>query len=171
MGCFWPNYIMFELRKYRGVMFDGNECWCKIWRKIDSCFQSWDEKFGKLSPEHLKVSKLGIWYDFFSRKCLSLKFKRDSFVMTMKNDVKLEEEFTFVSKLTWGLWWILAWALENLNNLLFNGLSLTKSYYVRVKKVQRSYVWWHLILMQNLKKTDFCFINVWRNLRNFHQNT
>ena len=77
--------------------------------------------------------------------------------MRMKNGAKLEEEFTFVSKLTWGLWWILAWALENLNNLLFNGLPLTKLYYVRVKKVQRSYVWWHLILTQNLNKTDFCF--------------
>ena len=22
-GCFWPKYKMFELRKYRGVMFDG----------------------------------------------------------------------------------------------------------------------------------------------------
>ena len=51
--------------------------------------------------------------------------------MTMKNDAKLEEVFTFVSKFTWGLWWILAWALENLNNLPFNGLSLTKSYYVK----------------------------------------
>ena len=61
MGCLWPKYIMFELRKYRGVMFDGNEYWYKIWRKIDFCFQSWHEKFGKLSPEHLKVSKLGIW--------------------------------------------------------------------------------------------------------------
>ena len=27
--CFWPKYIMFELKK---VMFDGTEDWCKIWR-------------------------------------------------------------------------------------------------------------------------------------------
>ena len=38
MGCFWPKYIMFELKKYRGVMFDGTEDWCKIWRKTDLCF-------------------------------------------------------------------------------------------------------------------------------------
>ena len=25
MGCFWPRYIMFELKKNRGVEFDGNE--------------------------------------------------------------------------------------------------------------------------------------------------
>ena len=27
MGCFWPKYIMFQLRKYREVMFDGTQDW------------------------------------------------------------------------------------------------------------------------------------------------
>ena len=36
--------------------------------------------------------------------------------------------------------------------LNFNGLLLTKMYNVWVKKAQRNYVWWHWILMQNLKK-------------------
>ena len=39
MGCFWSNYIIFELKKYRGVMFDGTKYWCKIRRKTDLCFQ------------------------------------------------------------------------------------------------------------------------------------
>ena len=39
MGCFWPKYIMFELRKYRVVMFDGTQDWYKLWRKTDLCFQ------------------------------------------------------------------------------------------------------------------------------------
>ena len=25
MGSFWPKYVMFELKKYRGVMVDGTE--------------------------------------------------------------------------------------------------------------------------------------------------
>ena len=25
MGCFWPNYIMFEQKMYRGTIFDGSE--------------------------------------------------------------------------------------------------------------------------------------------------
>ena len=39
-GCFWPKYIMFELKKNRerGFMFDGTKDWCKIWRKTDFCF-------------------------------------------------------------------------------------------------------------------------------------
>ena len=65
MGCLWTKYIMFDLKKYRGIMFDGTEYWCKIWRKTDFCFQKWHEEFGKFSPEHLKVSKLGLWWDSF----------------------------------------------------------------------------------------------------------
>ena len=56
MGCFWPKYIMFELKKYRGVMFDGTEDWCKIWRKADLCFLKWPEEFGKIFVRRLKNS-------------------------------------------------------------------------------------------------------------------
>ena len=48
MGCFWPKYTMFELRKYRRVMFDGIQDWYKVWRKTDLCFQQWHDEFGKL---------------------------------------------------------------------------------------------------------------------------
>ena len=41
MGSFWTEYILFELKKYRGVIFDGSEDWCKIWRKTDLCFPKW----------------------------------------------------------------------------------------------------------------------------------
>ena len=33
MGRFWPKYIMFELNKYRIVMFDETEYWCKIMKE------------------------------------------------------------------------------------------------------------------------------------------
>ena len=35
-----------------------------------------DKKFAKFSPEHLKMSKLGLWWDPFvqSRKGMTLKF-------------------------------------------------------------------------------------------------
>ena len=57
MGCFWPKYIKFWVKKYRGVMFDGTEYWCKIWRKNDWCFQKWHEEFSKFLPEHVQKSK------------------------------------------------------------------------------------------------------------------
>ena len=87
MGCLWPKYIMFDLKKCRGVIFDGTEHWCKNWRKTDFCCQKWHKE--------LKVSK---FFDVIllnpSRKCMSLKFTRELFVMTMKKDAKLEEELT-----------------------------------------------------------------------------
>ena len=60
MGCFWLKYIMFELKKYRGVIFHDAREWCKIWRKADLWFRKWHEEFGIFSPEHTKVSKLGL---------------------------------------------------------------------------------------------------------------
>ena len=42
-GSFWIKHIMFELNMYRRVMFDGNEDWCKIWKKTDLCFTKWHE--------------------------------------------------------------------------------------------------------------------------------
>ena len=50
-------------------------------------------------------------------------------------------------------------SLENLKNLYFNRLPLTKVYIFWAKIVQRSYVWWYLILMQNLKEN---WLVVWR---------
>ena len=60
MGCLWQKYMTFQLKKYGGVMFDGTEYWCKIWRKTDFRFQKWHEEFGKFLLEHLKVSKFGL---------------------------------------------------------------------------------------------------------------
>ena len=90
------KYILFELQKYRGVIFHDTEELCKFWRKTDQWFEKRHEKFGKFSPEHLKVSKLGLWWDPFvqSRKCLSLKFTKVLCVNAMKNYAKFEEELT-----------------------------------------------------------------------------
>ena len=56
MGSFWAKYILFELKKYRGVIFHDIEEWCKIWRKTDLLLGKWHEEFGKFWPEHSKVS-------------------------------------------------------------------------------------------------------------------
>ena len=75
MGCFWPKFIMFELKKYRGVIFHDTKKWCKIWWKNDLWFGKLHEEFGKFSPEQTKVSKLELLLGPFiqSRKCISLK--------------------------------------------------------------------------------------------------
>ena len=136
---------MFELQKYRGVIFHDTEELYKFWKKTDLWFKKWHEKFGKFSPEHLKESKLRLWWEpfFRSRKGVTLKFTEDLSVMAMKNNAKFEEELTCHFKTD----------MRNLTNfdsstwkkLLFNWL-------LWPRKVQRSYVWLHWRLMQNLKE-------------------
>ena len=40
MGSFWAKYILFELKKYRGVIFPETEEGYKILRGTDLSFQS-----------------------------------------------------------------------------------------------------------------------------------
>ena len=85
---------MFELQKYRGVVFHDTEELCNFWRKTDLWFKKWHEQFGNFSLEHLKVSKLELWWDPFvkSRKGMTLKFTEELCVMAMKNNAKFKEE-------------------------------------------------------------------------------
>ena len=53
------KYILFELQKYRWVIFHDTEEICKFWRKTDLRLEKRLGKFGKLSPEHfVKVGTL-----------------------------------------------------------------------------------------------------------------
>ena len=67
MECFWLNYIMFELKRYRGLIFHDAREWCKIWRKIDLWFEKWHEEFDKFSLEH-KSLKTGTFIGSFYPK-------------------------------------------------------------------------------------------------------
>ena len=91
IGSFCAKYIKFDRKKYRRVIFHNTDEWCKIWRKTDLWFGKWHEEYDKISPEHLKVSKLGLCWDPFiqSRICMSLKFTEELCVMTKNNDAKL----------------------------------------------------------------------------------
>ena len=83
------KYLMFDLKKYGGVIFHNTEGWCKIWRKTDLWFGKWHEEYRKFSPEQLRVSKLGCWWDplIQSRKSMSSKFTEKLCVMTIKNGI------------------------------------------------------------------------------------
>ena len=89
----WPKKI-----------FHDNEEWCKIWRKTDLRFGKWHEEYAKFWPEHLKVSKLGLWWDLLiqSRKSMRLIFTEELCVITMKNDAKFEEELACHFKIDMG---------------------------------------------------------------------
>ena len=65
---------------------------------------------------------------------MSLKFTGELYVMTMKNDAKIEKELTCQLKLTRGIWQMLTQVLKYLKNWHFNGLLLTKVDNVWAKK-------------------------------------
>ena len=58
MGSFCAKYVLFELKKYRGIIFHETEVRYKIWRGIYLSFQNWHKEFDKFWPEHSEVSKL-----------------------------------------------------------------------------------------------------------------
>ena len=70
MGCFWPNYVMFELKKYRRVMFDCTQDWCKFWRKTGLCFQKWTWGIWQIFTRALESLKIGTLMTYF---CLKLR--------------------------------------------------------------------------------------------------
>ena len=67
----------------------------------------------------------------------------------------LERNRLVISKLAWGIWQILTWALKSLKTFHFNSLLLSKIYITWTKKEERSYFAWHWRVMQNLKKNWF----------------
>ena len=143
IGSCCAKYLMLDLKKYRAFIFHDTEEWCKIWRKTDLWFEKWHEKFGKFSPEHLKVSKLGLWWDPFvqSRKCMSLKFTKELRLVTMMNDAQFEEELTSHLKIDMRNLTNVYLNTPKSKNLLFNWLLWPKYIMFELQKVQRSYVW------------------------------
>ena len=76
---FWPKYIMLELKKYWGVMFDGTQDWCRTWMTTDLRFQKWHEEFCNIST--------GIFPNWFRWKS-----KDEPCLMTLKSDAKVEKK-------------------------------------------------------------------------------
>ena len=58
MASFCLKSKTYELKIYRGVVFHGNEEWCKIWRGTNLPVQNWHEEFDDLWPEQTKISKI-----------------------------------------------------------------------------------------------------------------
>ena len=71
---------------------------------------------------------------------MSLKFTGELFVMTMKNDAKLERELTCHFKLDMRNLTNFDPSTRKSQNLHFNELFLMEVYNVQAKKVQRSYI-------------------------------
>ena len=90
MSSFSPKYIMFERKKYRGVIFHETSEWCKIWQKTDCGLENDMRNLANFHQSTWKFQNWDFSWDPFiqSRKCVSLKFTAELCVTTMKNNVK-----------------------------------------------------------------------------------
>ena len=70
MGWFWLKYIMPQVEKYRGVMFDCTQDWYKVWRKTGLCFQKLAWGVWEIFTEALESLQIGTLMASF---CLKMK--------------------------------------------------------------------------------------------------
>ena len=155
MGCFWPNYIMFELKKYRGVMFNCTQDWYKFWRKTGLCFQKLTWGIWQIFTRALESLQIETLMAYFCLKLKMYEFKNCRGVICHGNDKWCKIwRGTDLSVQNW---------YEEFDEFLpehskiskictLMGCFWTKYITFELKKVLRSYVWWQWLLMQNLKE-------------------
>ena len=134
MCSFWAEYILFELKKYRGVIFHDTEEWYKIWRGIDMSFQNWHGEFDEFWPEHLKISKILTLMDSFWAEYILFELKKYRGVIF--HDTERWYKIWRGIDLSFQNWqdeFDIVW-LGGLKNFPFNGLLLSKVYIVWAKK-------------------------------------
>ena len=101
-----------------------------------------------------------------------IKFQLKKYRRVISHDTEewykvLKKDWLAVSNMTWRIWWVFTQPLKSLK-ISFWWLFLSKVYKVRAIKIQRSYLSWHWIVMQNLNKPwPCCFKNGMRNWVNF----
>ena len=76
MGSFYPKYKIYGLKIYRGVLCQGNEEWCTIWRGIDLPVQNWHGEFNEFWPKHSEHSKSCTLMGFFWTKYIKFELKK-----------------------------------------------------------------------------------------------
>ena len=93
MGCFWPKYIMFELKKVQRSYF-----WlhCRLMQNLKENWLVLSKMTWRIwqifTKARSKFQKLGLLLGRFikNRKCVCLKFTGELCFMRMKNDAKFE---------------------------------------------------------------------------------
>ena len=141
------------------------ESWLEF-RKIDirnlASFHQSTWKSPNWDLDGIALSKVkNVWVSNLQGNCVSWQWRM------MQN---LKRNWLVSSKLTWEIWRILTWALENLKNLHFNGLLLNKVHNVWAKKSIGEFCLMALNIDATFEgKLNCAFKNDMRNLANFHQ--
>ena len=111
---------------------------------------------GKSEKLHFDVLLLSIVY-----KVSAKKVHKNDLSWLWKKMQTLKENWLFVLKMTWGIWWTLAWTVESLKIYTLMGY-LCRKYVMFELKRYRGVVWW---------KMTYGFKNDINSLVNFHTNS
>ena len=170
MGWFWPKYIMFQLKKYRGVIFDCTQDCYKAWRKTGLCLQKLTWGIWQIFTRELESLQIAT---FMASFCLNLKmYELKIYRGGLCHDNEEWYQIWRGIDLTWGIWQILTWPLKNLKNFPFNRLLLVKVYNVWAKKSIEELCLMALNIYATFEgKLTCAFKNDMGNLANFHQST
>ena len=122
--------------------------WLVVWKKTWETWQIFTRalesvKIGTLMGSFRPKYK---WYD------MTLNFTKELCVMTRKNNAKFDKELTCHFKTDMRILTNFDSSTRKSKKLLFNWLVWPKYIMFELRKVQRSFVWWHWRLMQNLKE-------------------
>ena len=136
-------------------------------------FLKWHEEFGKFLPEHVWKSKNWVfsWVLLSKVENMWAWHLQGSYVSwEWRMTQNLKRNWLVNSNLTWVVWWILSRPLENLKNLNFNKLLLTKLHNVWAPRSTPEL--FSIALQIDAKfegKLTCTFWNDMKNLANFHQ--
>ena len=148
VGSFWSKYKMFQLKKYRAVIFDGTQDWYQVWRKTDLCFRKLTWGIWWIFTRELESLQIGTLTASF---CLKLKmYELEIYRRIMCHD---NEEWC-----------------ENLKNQICTlmGFFWTRYILVELKKYRGCLMALNIDAKFEGKMTC-AFKNDMRNLANFHQ--
>ena len=155
IGWFWPKYIIFRLKKYRGVMFDFPQDLYKFLRETGLCFQKLTWGIWKIFTRALETLQIGTLMASFCLKLKMYELKIYRGVLCHDNER--------LCKTWWGIYFSVSnWHKEfeefwpehsKISKICtLMGCFWPKYIMFELKKLEWSSILWHWILMQNLKE-------------------
>ena len=159
MCSFRAKYILFELKKYRGVIFHETEEGYKFW--------NWHKECGKFWPEHSKISKIFTLMGFFRAKYILFKLKKYKGIIFHETEEGYKiRRGTGLSFQNWRKQFDKFWPEHSKVLKIFTliGPFYTFFHFNRLllyifwaKKVQRGYLSWNWRGIQNLERIHLSF--------------
>ena len=174
MEWFWPKYIMFQLKRYRGVIFDCTQDWYKVWKKNWLVLPKIDMR--NLTNFHQSTCLESLWIGtLMASICLKLKMYELKIYRRAMRHYKKEWSKTWreidLSVQNWHEeFYKFRRANLKFSKFCFNGLLLTKVYVWTKKSIEKLF-FMALNIDTKVEGGMTCaFKNDMKNLANCHQN-